>query len=188
MDISIVVRRPAWTLAGTLAFAVMLGASATHAADRSFERFYGDFEGQAISTTNGELSPRDLEVSIGPTDKGFFVKWTAVIYKASGKVKRTALEVNFARSKRERVYRSAMRTNMFGQQVPLDPLEGDPYFWATIEGDTLSVRGLLIVENGGYELQEYNRTLTDDGMALDFVRVRNGERLRTVEGKLIRRR
>lgn len=178
-------RTPGWTLAGALGLLAMLAGPA-QAVDRAFERFFGEFKGQAISATDEELSPRDLEVAIGPTDKGFFVKWTAVIYKASGKVKRTELTVNFARSKRERVYRSAMRTNMFGQQVPLDPLEGEPYFWATIEGDTLSVRGLVIVENGGYELQEYHRTLTGDDMTLEFVRFRNGELLRTVRGDLVK--
>jgi hypothetical protein len=80
-----------------------------------------------------------------------------------------------------------MRKDLFGQAVPLDPLEGDPYVWARIDGDTLSVHALLITETGGYELQAYNRTLIEGGLRLEYSRVRDGKVLRTVTGVLTRR-
>ena len=80
-----------------------------------------------------------------------------------------------------------MRTNVFGQAVPLDPLKGDPYVWARIEGDALRVHALIIRQDGGYELQIYNRVLTTTGLELSYSRIRDGEVLRTVDGTLIRR-
>ena len=168
---------------------VMLAAAVLtrSAAAQSYERFFGDYEGEAISDTGGELEKRDLEVSIGPIDDGFSINWVVVTTKTSGKIKRKEYTVNFKPSGRENIYRSAMRTDMFGQAVPLDPLKGDPYVWARIEDDALRVHALIIREDGGYELQVYNRVLTPSGMDLSYSRIRDGEILRTVTGTLKRR-
>jgi hypothetical protein len=80
-----------------------------------------------------------------------------------------------------------MHKDMFGQSEPLDPIKGEPYFWADIHGATLTVRALLIGDDGGYEIQVYRRTLTPDGMALKFTRNRNGTELKTIYGLLQRK-
>ena len=67
-----------------------------------------------------------------------------------------------------------------------DPMKGDPYVWSRVVGDTLTVYALLIDEDGGYEMQEYNRTLTEKGLHLEYERVRNGEKLKTITADLIR--
>jgi hypothetical protein len=46
---------------------------------------------------------------------------------------------------------------------------------------------MLITDDGGYEMQVYRRTLTDDGMSLSFSRNRNGQELKTVYGVLARK-
>ena len=79
-----------------------------------------------------------------------------------------------------------MRTNVFGQVVPLDPLKGDPYVWARIEDGALRIHALIIREDGGYELQIHNRVLTASGLDLSYSRIRDGEVLRTVTGSLRR--
>jgi hypothetical protein len=43
---------------------------------------------------------------------------------------------------------------------------------------------LFVAETGGYEMQTYERTLVAAGMDLRYSRVRDGEVLRTVTGKL----
>jgi hypothetical protein len=73
-----------------------------------------------------------------------------------------------------------MGTNVSGNPVPLDPMKGDPYVWGRIAGDTMTVFALHINEEGGYELQEYHRTLSDGGLNLDYLRIRNGEKLKSV--------
>jgi hypothetical protein len=77
-----------------------------------------------------------------------------------------------------------MRQNVFGQQIPLDPLNGDAYVWGWVDGDSLVVYGLIILDGGGYEIQQWVRTLTESGMRMEFSRIRNGEILRTVTGDL----
>ena len=80
-----------------------------------------------------------------------------------------------------------MRRDAFGHSEPLDPLKGEPYVWADIEGPTLRVHALLITDDGGYEMQVYRRTLTADGMTLEFSRNRNGKELKTIYGNLQRK-
>ena len=50
-----------------------------------------------------------------------------------------------------------------------DPLLDERYAWARIKGQTLTVHTLAIREDGGYDMQVYNRTLTPLGMELEFV-------------------
>jgi hypothetical protein len=64
--------------------------------------------------------------------------------------------------------------------VQLDPMKGEPYVWGRIDGDTLSVYSLFVAEDGGYEIQQFDRTLTTGGLMLDYQSVRNGQINRTV--------
>jgi hypothetical protein len=57
-----------------------------------------------------------------------------------------------------------MRQNVFGQQIPLDPLNGDPYVWGRVDGDSLVVYGLIILDGRGYEVQQWVRTLIEAGV------------------------
>ena len=78
-----------------------------------------------------------------------------------------------------------MRRDAFGNMRPVNPLiEGVPYVWATIKGDTLTIYALLITEGGGYELQTYARTLTDKGLKLKFTRLVDGRQLKAINGVL----
>ena len=177
----------------TLAACLLLATASSLAADAAVSRFFGYYEGVAISQpgTAGEdeLQPRDLTVKVGPYhDRGFTVSWTTVIRKGDGRLKRSENSVNFEPAKRHGVYGSAMRRNMFGEEAPMDPLKGEPFVWATVAGDTMTVHSLIITEDGGYEMQSYERHLTDDGMSIEFRRVRDGESLRAVTGELRRTR
>jgi hypothetical protein len=55
-----------------------------------------------------------------------------------------------------------------------DPLDGTPLAWARIDDRTLTINVLTISEDGDWVVQVYDRVLTKEGMALSFVRVRNG--------------
>ncbi len=165
----------------------VLAFVASAASAKTIEEFYGVYEGATADTVGTELSRRDLAVEIRARKKGGFeLTWTTVIKRSSGKVKRKSHTVSFVSAGKKNMYASAMRTNLFGKAVPLDPLKGDPYVWATLEGDTLTVHALVITEDQGYEMQTYRRTLTDEGLALEFHRVRDGQRLKDVRGTLVR--
>jgi hypothetical protein len=171
---------PVWLAALLLALpSVSLGTE-------RYDKFMGEYVGEGISESKSSVRKRDLKVTISPTEDGFNVAWVSVIRKASGKIKRNAYAINFKPSRRGGIYSAAMRTDLFGNQVPLDPMRGDPYVWARIDGDALFVYQMLINEKGGYEMQVYNRALTATGLDLTYSRVRDGEVLRTITGKLKR--
>ncbi len=168
------------------AFVSLADRDQARAGDIPIETFFGDYVGQTISVVGGEMKKRDLSVSIKPNDTAFTIDWTAITQKSSGKIKRKHYSIDFHATKRKNIFSSAMQTNMFGHRQALDPLKGDPYVWAKIIGATLTVYALLISDDGGYEMQVYDRTLTDDGLHLRFSRVRNGETLRLIEGTVIK--
>ena len=151
----------------------------------SIEEFYGAYEGTTVVDAEDEIEKRDLSVVIGARERGFFVQWTTTIERG-GRRKKKEYTIDFVPTDRDGVFGSAMRSNMFGQQVPLDPMAGDPYVWARLVDDTLTVYALHIANAGGYEMQVYERTLTADGLDLEFNRFRDGVAQRTVTGALTR--
>jgi len=162
-------------------------APAADAVPAGFEKFYGEWVGTAVSDTGGEIAPRDIRTKIARQGQGFSITWVLVIHKATGKDKRSEFSVSFQPTKRPNIYSSAMRVDMFGNAAPLDPLRGDPYMWARIEGSLLMIYALLITEAGGYEMHAYERMLTPAGvMNLKYFRVHDGEVLRAVTGTLKR--
>ena len=115
--------------------------SVQHAvAAEDYERFFGRYEGQLIVEGDGDLSKRDLRVEIGPAKNGFEVEWVALIRKPDGRTKRVAYKIAFRSARRGNIYGSAMKSDAFGHSVPLDPLKGEPYVWANIDGNVLTVK------------------------------------------------
>ena len=45
---------------------------------------------------------------------------------------------------------------------------------------------MVINESGAYQLQRYERKLSGSGMELTFTRLKDGEKVRTVKGRLIK--
>ncbi len=171
-------------VAASLVILIAAG-SVSVAAERKIEEFYGNYVGKTVSQGAKGTSERDLSVSIEPLKKkGFSIAWTTVIPRKNGEASRKSYKINFQKSKRANIYAAGMRPNLFGGWIPLDPMKGEPYIWARIEGETLSVFAMHVIEDGSYEMQAYHRTLTDEGMKLVFSRSRAGEVLKTIEGTL----
>ena len=173
--------------AAALAAAVVLAPNAVDSepTGRGIQDLYGTYVGVSVSGPGEALTERDLDVTIRPDARdGFTVEWTAVLRQPDGKVARKPISVHFRPSKRPNVFASGMRNDMFGHHVPLDPLAGDPYLWAGLRNDTLTVHALHVTEDGGYEMQHHGRTLTKDGMRLRITRIRDDVRLKVVTGML----
>ena len=150
--------------------------------------FLGTFTGSAeVTTLDGSVIPRDMSVEISETRDGFEVQWTSVTYRADGEVREKSYEIDFVESDRPAVFAAAQRKNVFGHEVQLDPMKGEPYVWARIENDTLTVFSLFVGENGGYSLQQYDRTLTEGGLNLKFQAIQDGQIQRAVETFLARK-
>lgn len=178
-------RRSIWGFFTLLLFAlsgIWLIAVPAVAGVTPIEAFFGIYEGTAISTVNRDSAVRDIKVSIHPHGAGFNVTWSTI----KGEGKRKSYSIDFETTKRPGIFGSAMRRNKFGDSVPLDPLGGNSYVWARITGQTLTVYGLIITREGSYEMQVYHRTLTDEGLDLEFFRYLEGEPVRLITGKLVR--
>ncbi|WP_299955471.1 hypothetical protein [uncultured Roseobacter sp.] len=168
-----------WLCARFLAALVLLGMAVAAQAD--IERFVGSYYGSAkVSLADGSMQKRDMSVEISETKAGFSVAWTSTTYRPDGSTKDKSYKIEFVPSDRGDVYASAMKRNVFGHDVQLDPMKGEPYVWSRIDEDTLSVYSLFVAEDGGYEIQQFNRTLAVGGLDLDYKSVRNGEIQRTV--------
>ncbi len=157
----------------------------TQAEGASFERFFGSYQGESDTVPEGESAKRQMTVEIKPSKSGFTVGWHTTITKA-GRPKTKGLSVEFTTTSRSNTYASAMRTDLFGHPVPLDLMKGEPLVWATINGDTLTVYLIRIVDDGSQDFQIDKRTRTSDGLRSEFVGLYNGEPLRRI-GATLRR-
>lgn len=146
--------------------------------------FIGSYTGSANVESDGETSLRDMNVIIAATRNGYEVTWTTITHKTEGQIKEKQYSIEFLLTSREGIFSSAMKSNLFGNKIPLNPMEGDPYVWSRITGKTFTVFALHIAEDGGYEMQEYNRTLISGGLDLEYQRIRNGVRLRSIKAFL----
>ncbi|MGV6849020.1 MAG: hypothetical protein ACWA5A_11645 [Marinibacterium sp.] len=148
--------------------------------------FVGEYVGHAEIQVGEDTNQRDLSVEIGVTRAGFRVEWTTTTYRSDGRVKTAEYSINFVPSDRKGVFAAAMKRNVFGHEVQLDPMKGEPYVWARLVGDTLTVFSLFVDDDGGYEIQEFNRTLAPGGLDLEFISVTNGAERRRINTFLAR--
>ena len=171
-------RISALNLATTMAFLFLLAVSAAQA---DIDPFVGEFSGTAeLQHTSGQTETRDLSVIISKYKDGFQVQWESVAYKNDGRKKAKSYSIDFQPSAREGIYSAAMHRNVFGHSVPLDPMKGEPFVWGRIVGETMTIFSLYVDQNGDYELQQFDRTLAEGGLQLDFKSVRNGALQRSV--------
>lgn len=177
-----------WMLASAVILLVSCKVEPTSTMTDQLKSFYGTYTGTATPTNaSGEIAERDLTVTIEPWDKkGFTVNWTTVIYRADGKKKKSAPSINFYPSVRPGVFASAMKTDVFGQSVPYDPIaeDGNPYVWAGLQDRTLTVSALYIMEGGSYEMHVYKRSLNESGLMLNFTRTKDGESVTQISTQL----
>ena len=170
-------------LAGLIVFLAMLAPAA--AQDVKLAAFFGTWQGSGISKTDKSLyfgeTLRDFDVEIRPEGSGFRLSWTTVLRQggdpSNPDVRRRSAEKTFNASSNGRYFAAA--------SLP-DPLSGEDYTWARLEGRTLSVYILTIDESGLPDLQIYARSLEAPGMTLRFTRIRGDEPQRTVEGRLVK--
>ena len=152
--------------------------------------FFGTYTGSSSNVVEGESSKRDLSVTIKPKKDGeFTIEWTAVRFRADGEEpQEMKTSIDFYHSPRPGIYTSAMKKDVFDNMVSYDPTRDDaePYVWASLQDESLTVRALYILETGEYEMHTYRRTLEPGGLALEFERTRNRELITQVSATLKR--
>ncbi len=166
--------------------ALLLATGPAAAQDRlPLEAFVGTWSGTGIAEDDDSLffavTARDLDIVIRPEGDGFRIDWTTLIRSggdpANPDVRRRSASL---------VLQPAGRPGLYRAPESGDPLQGGTMSWARIHGNTLSLYQLVLNEEGGYELTNYDRTLTDLGMESVFQRIRDGEVVRVVRGRLVK--
>jgi len=156
--------------------------------DANIEDFFGAYIGDAM--IEGTMQFRDIIVSVEPIRNGFSIYTSTVIRtgpkRAASDVKWRAETQSFVRSDMPHVYQPLVRKSMFSEKRDPDLMAGDTLAWASIRGRTLGVYAMNVLDDGHYELRVFERTLTDLGMNISFVRYRDGVPVRELEGSLAR--
>ncbi len=151
------------------------------AAFADITRFVGSYSGSVeLADAEGLVELRDMSVTIGETKKGFSVEWSTATIREDGSRKVKTYDVSFVETDRAGIFAAAMERNVFGHAVQMDPMKGQPYVWGRITGPTLTVFSMFVAPNGDYEMQQYDRTLSDGGLELRYVVHRNGAPTRAI--------
>ena len=162
------------------------GLSGASANQSPIDRFLGEYRGVSVEDPDKTWSPTDLNVSIRSHDEGFVMSWKTVTKPTTGPAERQDNVVRFHQTKRHNIYAAAMRPNLFGGWVPLDPFSGDPFMWARILDSTLTVYSMTITSMGAHDMQIYERTLIPGGLSLHYTRLRDEAPLENLHGTLKR--
>ena len=147
--------------------------------------FVGEWQGMGILETEDSLffsmNRRDIDVRIEGNNSRFTVEWTAVTRSGNNpddpEIRRESASLTFTPSDHPHVYEAS---------TSADPLGGGVLSWARLHGETLSVYQMAILEDGGYSVATYDRTLVNNELQLRFVRLQDGQPVRQVNGQLSR--
>ena len=147
--------------------------------------FAGTWEGVGVAENSDSLyfgvSTRDLNVRITPSGRGFEVFWTTLV-RGGGSPENP----DTRRREATLVFAATDDPQIFEAEGSGSPISGGVMSWARLHGQTLSIYQMTLNERGGYELTSYDRTLTGVGMEFAFRRLRDGEPVRTVTGRLVK--
>lgn len=156
--------------------------------DVTIKDFYGAYVGDAV--IEGTMQFRDIIVNIEPIRNGFSIYTSTVIRtgpkRATSDVKWRAETQSFAQTDVPHVYEPMIRKSMFSKKRDPNLMAGDTLAWASIRGHTLGVYAMNVLEDGHYELRVFERTLTDLGMDMSFIRYNDGVPVRELKGSLAR--
>ncbi len=205
------VRRMTRLSACIFALTIFFAVVPARAADLPISAFFGVFEGETTFLTATGAKKRGISVSISPVPEaapgveGVEVSWTTLTKRDDGTFKAKTHHAVFVPADPAGTIfvatessgdADAIDKSDDGEQAaekpapttelrsPKDPRGTAPYLWGRISESTFSVFVVVVAEDGGYEIQIYDRTLTEDGMTLVYSRDRAGEHLKLIEAFL----
>ncbi|HET6521791.1 MAG TPA: hypothetical protein VFG47_18510 [Geminicoccaceae bacterium] len=173
--------------------AVIDGGAAAQTADRRLQDFFGSYVGVAEvdNARSDEGRERDMDIEIVPYDgDGFRIQWINVT-KVNGRrdvpgVQRSVSEVRFKPAANGKgFFIEVPRSSPFREREKTTPMRGDPVRWAAIGGNSLYVYSFVVLPDGRYELQIYERERTARGIDLEFQRIVDGEVVRRITGRTV---
>jgi hypothetical protein len=171
-----------------LLLAVPAGARAA-----SPEPYFGTYVGVAkvADLATGDVRQRDMDIVIEPYKQGgFTIHWVNVSLvdgkRALPGVERRVQTVLFEPAADRGFFVEVAENNPFRERERTRPMRGDPVRWASLDDQGLHVYSFVVLEDGRYELQVYDRTLTDIGLDIKFQRIVDGALVREITGTTAR--
>ena len=172
--------------------ALVLAAPASVSA-ASLEPFFGTYVGVAEvrDLEDGDIRRRDMDIVIEPYKRGGFkIHWVNVSLvdgkRAVPGVERQVQTVLFEPAAERDFFVEVAENNPFRERDETRPMRGDPVRWASLDDQGLHVYSFVVLEDGRYELQVYDRTLTDIGLDIRFQRIVDSELVREITGTTAR--
>ena len=168
-------------LAVILAAWIALLGPDVRAQQHDLDDFVGTYLGYAEVWDAAGVSEgvREMTVMVEPYRRdGLSIRWMSIDL-VDGRRDQAGVtfredEVLLSHDDRDGFLSAETRYRPFEQERERRPLTGDVVRWAQLDGPDLIVWSFLVLADGRYELQRYNRRLTEDGMALEFERVIDG--------------
>ena len=165
--------------------------SAAEASD--LRQFLGIYVGEAIveDLTTGKSYERHLDIEVTPYHQdGLRIDWVTVELvngmRDQPGVKRWSQEARFKPSESKGFLVEVGENDVFRERQAMVPIEGDPVRWTRIDDNSLHTSSFVVTEDGRYELQLYQRILTDIGMDIQFERIVDGKTVRRAVGRTAR--
>jgi hypothetical protein len=156
-------------------------------------RFVGTYVGQATveDLASGERQQRDLDIVVVPyREHGLRIDWITVGLVDGRRdlpgVKRWSQTALFQPAADHDFLVEVGAVDLFSERRETAPIEGDPVRWTSVDGNVLKTNSFMVLEDGRYELQVYQRILTEIGMDISFERIVDGETVRRVTGSTAR--
>jgi hypothetical protein len=180
-------------LTGCLGLAWLLASAELQAAAPDLEPFFGAYVGVAEveDPKSGDVRQRDMDIVIEPyREDGFMIHWVNVTLVNGRRdlpgVERRIQTALFEKADDRDMYVEVGENSPFREREETLPMRGDPVRWASIDGNTMHVYAFVVTEDGAYELQIYDRVLTDKGIDIKFQRIVDDELLRRIVGTTAR--
>jgi hypothetical protein len=180
-------------LAAAAALIALMLASPAGARAASLEPLFGTYVGVAEveDIAQGDVRQRDMDIVIEPYKQGGFrIQWVNVTLvdgkRAAPGVERRVQTVLFEPAPDRGFFVEAAENNPFREREETRPMRGDPVRWASLDDQGLHVYSFVVLEDGRYELQVYDRTLTDIGLDIRFQRIVDGAVVRQITGTTAR--
>ncbi len=132
-----------------------------------------------------------MDIEIQPyRDGGFRIDWVNVTLVDGRRdlpgVERRVQSALFEPLEGRNMFVGVEAENLFQEREEAQPMRGDPVRWASIDGPRLHVYAFEVLEDGTYELQIYDRVLTEKGIDIAFQRIVDGEVVRRISGTTAR--
>ncbi len=186
--------RPGLRLGRTVvALLLVVFAAGPALADGPVAPFLGTYVGSAtvFDHSGTAVEQRDLDITISEGQRGAFtVTWVNVTLVDGRRdvpgVQRRVDQVTMMPGDRPGIYVEEVRRSLFETRRRMDPMGGEPLRWAAITNGRLGNYVLMINPDGTYELQAYERVLTEHGLDIDYRRILDGVVERRITGRTIR--